>query len=87
MRCKALKPASDSRLQDFLGTLQSFEAYTPKIPGRGYFIFPEIPGVHVNSPLKATPFIANCWRKEARTTTRSYVHASRRRAMCQPLTT
>ena len=27
MRCKALKPTSDSRLQDFLGTLQSFEAY------------------------------------------------------------
>jgi hypothetical protein len=26
------------------------EAYTPKIPGQGYFIFPEIPGVHVNSP-------------------------------------
>ena len=24
---KALKPTSDSRLQDFLGTLQSFEAY------------------------------------------------------------
>jgi hypothetical protein len=24
MRCKALKPTSDSRLQDFLGTLQSF---------------------------------------------------------------
>ena len=47
---KALKPASDSRLQDFLGTLQSFEAYTPKIPGQGYFIFPEILGVHVNSP-------------------------------------
>ena len=37
MRCKALKPTSDSRLQDFLGTLQSFEAYTPKIPGQGYF--------------------------------------------------
>ena len=35
MRCKALKPTSDSRLQDFLGTLQSFEAYTPKIPGQG----------------------------------------------------
>ena len=50
VRCKALKPTSDSRLQDFLGTLQSFEAYTPKIPGQGYFIFPEIPGVHVNSP-------------------------------------
>ena len=50
MRCKALKPTSDSRLQDFLGTLQSFEAYTPKISGQGYFIFPEIPGVHVNSP-------------------------------------
>ena len=50
MRCKALKPTSDSRLQDFLGTLQSFEAYTPKIPGQGYFIFPEILGVHVNSP-------------------------------------
>ena len=28
---KALKPASDSRLQDFLGTLQSFEAYTPNL--------------------------------------------------------
>src|SRR5262244_2774023 len=51
MRCKALKPTSDSRLQDFLGTLQSFEAYTPKIPGQGYFIFPEIPGVHVNSTI------------------------------------
>ena len=25
-----------------MGTLQSFEAYTPKIPGQGYFIFPEI---------------------------------------------
>jgi len=36
MRCKALKPTSDSRLQDFLGTLQSFETYTPKIPGQGY---------------------------------------------------
>ena len=31
MRCKALKPTSDSRLQDFLGTLQSFEAYTPNL--------------------------------------------------------
>src|SRR6516162_6960834 len=50
IRCKALKPTSDPRLQDFLGTLQSFEAYTPKIPGQGYFIFPEILGVHVNSP-------------------------------------
>ena len=54
MRCKALRPTSDSRLQDFLGTLQSFEGYTPKIPGQGYFIFPEIPGVHVNS---WTPFL------------------------------
>jgi hypothetical protein len=36
-------------LQDFLGTLQSFEAHTPKIPGQGYFFFPEIIGVHVNS--------------------------------------
>jgi hypothetical protein len=50
MRCKALKPTSDPRLQDFLSTLQSFEAYTPKIPGQGYFIFPEILGLHVNSP-------------------------------------
>jgi hypothetical protein len=38
------------RLQDFLGTLQSFEAYTSKTPGQGYFIFPEILDVHVNSP-------------------------------------
>ena len=44
MRCKALKPTSESRLQDFVGTLQSIEAYTPKISGQGYFIFPEIPG-------------------------------------------
>jgi hypothetical protein len=48
--CLGKGNTSDSRLQDFLGTLQSFEAYTPKIPGQGYFIFPEIPGVHVNSP-------------------------------------
>src|SRR6516162_8869584 len=27
MRCKALKPTSDSRLQDFLGTLQSFSVW------------------------------------------------------------
>ena len=64
---KALEPTSYPRLQDFLDTLQSFEAYlrfqatgfgyvasfeayTPKIPGQGYFIFPEIPSVHVNSP-------------------------------------
>ena len=46
-----LNPESVShpRIQDFLGTLQSFEACTPKIPGQGYFIFPEIFGVHVNS--------------------------------------
>ena len=56
MRCKALKPTSDSRLQDFLGTLESFEAY-PKIPGQGYFILPEILG-HVHSPYNA-PISAN----------------------------
>ena len=34
----------------FSGYVAKLEAYTPKIPGQGYFIFPEIPGVHVNSP-------------------------------------
>src|SRR6516162_1737782 len=69
MRCKALKPTSDSRLQDFLGTLQSFEAYTPKISGQGYFIFPEIPGVHVNLPVNST---------ETRISTRPSSHATDR---------
>ena len=41
MRCKALKPTSDSRLQDFLGTLQSFEAYTPKNLARATSFFPK----------------------------------------------
>ena len=36
-------------LINFLGSLQSFEAYTPKIPGQDYFNFPEIRGVHENS--------------------------------------
>ena len=30
----------------FCGYVAKLEAYTPKIPGQGYFIFPEIPGVH-----------------------------------------
>ena len=34
----------------FCGYVAKLEAYTPKIPGQGYFIFPEIPGVRVNSP-------------------------------------
>jgi len=32
-----------------LDALQARAGYTPKIPGQGYFIFPEIFGVHVNS--------------------------------------
>jgi hypothetical protein len=43
----------------FCGYVAKLEAYTPKIPGQGYFIFPEIPGVHVNSgtlqSLRPTP--------------------------------
>jgi signal transduction histidine kinase len=57
-----LKPTSYLRLQDFLGTLQSFEAYTLKIPGQGYFIFPEILGVHVNSPYSAPDALAEIAR-------------------------
>jgi hypothetical protein len=41
MRCKALKPTSDSRLQDFLGTLQSFEAYTLRYLARATSFFPK----------------------------------------------
>ena len=65
MRCKALKPTSDSRLQDFVGTLQSIEAYTPKISGQGYFIFPEIPGVYLR--FQATGFSGYVAKLEAYT--------------------
>ena len=79
MRCKAWKPTSDPRLQDFLGTLQSFKAYTPKIPSQGYFIFPEILGVDVNSPHATGDLKARYRRRRGPRVGRNGEHSSQLR--------
>ena len=41
LRCKALKPTSDSRLQDFLGTLQSLKPTPLRYLARAISFFPK----------------------------------------------